>query len=65
MYQVKLEHFNTNKKQIAIEIYRSVEDPEVPDLIETKIFFISIDLPLDWEILRTWKPEKIGDDELW
>lgn len=65
MYQVKLEHFNTNKKQIAIEIYRSVEDPEVPDLIETKIFFISIDLPEDWEILRTWKPEKIGDDELW
>ena len=65
MYQVKLEHFNTNKKQIAIEIYRSVEDPEVPDLIETKIFFISIDLPLDWEILRIGQPEKIGDDELW
>lgn len=57
MYQVKLEHFNSNKKQLAIKIFRKVEDSEIPDLIETKIFFISIDLPEGWQILEAWKPQ--------
>jgi hypothetical protein len=46
----------TRGKQIGVEIYKKVDDPEIPDLIESKVMFVSIIVPDGWEILNTWKP---------
>ena len=48
-------------KQLAVEIYRPVEDPEIPDLIETRVIFTEVVIPSGWEIKRVWKPEEEGE----
>lgn len=57
MYQ-KIEKERTqsqNKKQIGVEIFRKVDDPETPDLIESKIVFVSVIVPDGWEVLNVWQ----------
>ena len=57
MYQIKEKQYNNNKKQVGVELYRRVEDSELPDEIETKVIFVSVIVPDGWEILNAWKPE--------
>ncbi len=57
MYQIQEKQYNNNKKQIGVEIFRKVEDSEIPDEIETKAIFVSVIVPDGWEILNAWKPE--------
>lgn len=58
MYQINEKSNNQNRKQIGVEIFRKVDDPETPDLIESKIVFISVIVPDGWEVLNAWKPEE-------
>ena len=56
MYQkIEEKSQNQNKKQIGVEIFRKVDDPETPDLIESKIVFVSVIVPDGWEIASTWQ----------
>jgi len=57
MYKIKEKQYNNNKKQVGVELYRRVEDSELPDEIETKVIFVSVIVPDGWEILNAWKPE--------
>ncbi len=56
MYQIG--KTSKNRKTIGVEIYRKVENPEVPDLVETEVIFTSVSIPVGWEISRVWKPEE-------
>lgn len=55
MYQINEKTHNQNRKQIGVEIFRRVEDPEVPDLIESEIIFVSVIVPDGWEIINVWQ----------
>lgn len=55
MYQINEKTHNQNRKEIGVEIFRRVDDPEIPDLIETKIIFLSVIVPDGWEVLKAWK----------
>jgi len=58
MYQINEKTHNQNRKEIGVEIFRRVDDPEIPDLIETKIIFLSVIVPDGWEVLNAWKTEE-------
>ena len=58
MYQINEKTNNQNRKQIGVEIFKRVEDPEIPDLIETQIIFLSVIVPDGWEVLNAWKAEE-------
>ncbi len=58
MYQINEKTHNQNKKQIGVEIFKRVDDPEIQDLIETKVIFVSVIVPDGWEVLNAWKPEE-------
>ena len=58
MYQINEKTHNQNRKQIGVEIFKRVNDPEIPDLIETKVIFVSVIVPDGWEVLNAWKPEE-------
>lgn len=58
MYQIEELTPSQNRKQIGIEIFRKVDDPETPDLIETEIIFVSVIVPDGWSVLNTWKTEE-------
>lgn len=58
MYQINEKTHNQNRKQIGVEIFKKVDDPEIPDLIETKVIFVSVIVPDGWEVLNAWKPEE-------
>ena len=58
MYQIDEKSYNKNRKQVGIEIFKRVDDPETPDLIETKVIFVSVIVPDGWEVLNAWKPEE-------
>ncbi|MEO1004552.1 MAG: hypothetical protein AAFW67_01615 [Cyanobacteria bacterium J06638_38] len=45
-------------RQIGVEIFRKVDDPETPDSIETQIVFLSVIVPDGWEVLNAWKAEE-------
>ena len=61
MYQLQEKKHQNNKKQVGVEIFRRLEDTEIPDEIETKVIFVSVIVPDGWEILNAWKPE--SEDE--
>ena len=61
MYQIREGFHNLNRKQVAVEIFKTVNDPEVADSIETKVIFVSVIVPDGWEILNAWKPEEEGE----
>ena len=61
MYQIQEKKHHHNKKQVGVEIFRRLEDPEIPDEIETKVIFVSVIVPDGWEVLKAWKPE--SEDE--
>ena len=46
---------NQNKKQIGIEIFRKIDDPETPNLIESQVIFVSVIVPDGWEVLNVWQ----------
>jgi hypothetical protein len=54
MYQINEKTHNQNRKEIGVEIFRRVDDPEIPDLIETKIIFLSVIVPDGWEVLKAY-----------
>ena len=58
MYHPLEKTHNQNRKQIGVEIFRRIDDPETPDLIESKIVFVSIIVPDGWEVLDAWKTEE-------
>ncbi len=58
MYQIDEKSYNKNRKLLGIEIFKRVDDPETPDLIETKVIFVSVIVPDGWEVLNAWKPEE-------
>ena len=58
MYHPLEKTHNQNRKQIGVEIFRRVNDPEIPDLIETQVIFVSVIVPNGWEVLNAWKPEE-------
>jgi hypothetical protein len=55
MYQINEKSNNQNRKQIGVEIFRKVDDPETADLIESKIVFVSVIVPDGWEVLNVWQ----------
>lgn len=55
MYQIEEKTAKKNWKKVGIEIYQRVEDPETPDLIDTKVIFVSVIVPNGWEVLNVWK----------
>ena len=61
MYQIREAFHSRNSKQVAVEIFKTVDDPEVADLVETKVIFVPIIVPDGWEILNVWKPEEEGE----
>lgn len=61
MYQIREGFPNLNRKQVAVEIVKAVNDPEIADLVETKVIFVSVIVPDGWEILNSWKPEEEGE----
>ena len=61
MYQLQAKKHQNNKKQVGVEIFRRLEDTEIPDEIETKVIFVSVIVPDGWEVLSAWKPE--SEDE--
>ncbi len=61
MYRLQEKKHQNNKKQVGVEIFKRLEDPEIPDEIETKILFVSVIVPDGWEVLKAWKPE--SEDE--
>ena len=46
---------NQNKKQIGVEIFKKINDPETPDLIESQVIFVSVIVPDGWEVLNVWQ----------
>lgn len=58
MYQIEEKNHNQNKKQIGVEIFKRVEDLEIPDLIESQVIFVSVIVPDGWEVLNVWKAEE-------
>ena len=58
MYQINEKTHNQNRKQIGVEIFKKVDEGEIPDLIETKVIFVSVIVPDGWEVLNAWKPEE-------
>ena len=58
MYQINEKTHNQNRKQIGVEIFKRIDDSEIPDLIETKVIFVSVIVPDGWEVLNAWKPEE-------
>ena len=58
MYQINEKTHNQNRKQIGVEIFRRVNDSEIPDSIETQVIFVSVIVPDGWEVLNAWKPEE-------
>ena len=58
MYQIQEKTHSQNRKQIGVEIFRRVNDAEIPDLIETQVIFVSVIVPNGWEVLNAWKPEE-------
>jgi hypothetical protein len=54
MYQIEEKTSNQNRKEIGVEIFKRVDDPEIPDLIETKIIFLSVIVPDGWEVLNVY-----------
>lgn len=58
MYQIEEPTPSQNHKQIGVEIFRKIDDPETPDLIETEIIFVSVIVPDGWEVLNAWKTEE-------
>jgi hypothetical protein len=61
MYQIREGFPNLNSKQVAVEIFKTVNDPEVAELVETKVLFVPVIVPDGWEILHAWKPEEEGE----
>ncbi len=61
MYQIQEKTHHNNKKRVGVEIFRRLEDTEIPDEIETKVIFVSVIVPDGWEVLKAWKPE--SEDE--
>ena len=57
MYQINEKTHNQNRKQIGVEIFKIVDDPEIPNLIESKVIFVSVIVPDGWEVLDAWKTE--------
>ena len=58
MYQIDEKTHNQNRKQIGVEIFKRVDDSEIPDLIESKVIFVSVIVPDGWEVSNTWKTEE-------
>ena len=58
MYFFEEKTQSQNSKQIGVEIFRKIDDPETPDLIESKTIFVSVIVPDGWEVLNAWKPEE-------
>ena len=58
MYQINEKTHNQNRKQIGVEIFKRIDDPETPDLIESEIIFLSVIVPDGWEVLNVWKTEE-------
>jgi hypothetical protein len=54
MYQIEEKTSNQNRKEIGVEIFKRVDDPEIPDLIETKVIFVSVIVPDGWEVLSVY-----------
>ena len=55
MYQIEEPTPSQNRKQIGVEIFRKIDDPETPDLIESEIIFVSVIVPDGWEIINVWQ----------
>jgi hypothetical protein len=55
MYQIKEKTHNQNRKEIGVEIFKRVDDPEISDLIESKVILVSVIVPDGWEVLNVWK----------
>lgn len=58
MYQIEERNHNQNRKQIGVEVFRRIDDPETPDLIESQVIFVSVIVPDGWEVLNVWKTEE-------
>ena len=58
MYFFEEKTQSQNSKQIGVEIFRKIDDPETPDLIETKTIFISVIVPDGWQILNACQTEE-------
>jgi hypothetical protein len=54
MYQIEEKTSNQNRKEIGVEIFRRIDDPEIPDLIESKVIFVSVIVPDGWEVLSVY-----------
>jgi hypothetical protein len=54
MYQIEEKTSNQNRKEIGVEIFRRIDDPEIPDLIESKVIFVSVIVPDGWEVLNAY-----------
>ncbi len=48
MYRLQEKKHQNNKKQVGVEIFRRLEDTEIPDEIETKVIFVSVIVPDDF-----------------
>jgi hypothetical protein len=57
MYQIEEKTTKKNWKKVGVEIYQKINDPEIPDLIESKVIFVSVIVPDGWEVLNVWKTE--------
>lgn len=55
MYQINEKTYNQNRKQIGVEVFRRIDDPETPDLIESQVIFVSVIVPDGWEVLNVWQ----------
>jgi methylmalonyl-CoA mutase N-terminal domain/subunit len=47
-----------NRQIVGVEIYQKIDDPETPDLIETKTIFVSVIVPEGWQILNACQTEE-------
>lgn len=58
MYQIDEKTAKKNYQKVGVEIYQRIDDPEIPDLIDTKVIFVSVIVPDGWEVSNVWHAEE-------
>ena len=58
MYQIDEKTAKKNYQKVGVEIYQRIDDPEIPNLIDTKVIFVSVIVPDGWEVSNVWHAEE-------
>lgn len=58
MYQIDEKTAKKNYQKVGVEIYQRIDDPEIPNLIDTKVIFVSVIVPDGWQVSNVWHAEE-------